>query len=126
MTENEGILRMQQSGRWAVCRPSQEPIEITSGEPFRVEVDVAKELQLTRWSIGPSAEVAVNTSQSSTSSFVMVCALQLVSKDSSTPSGRIQLRSPACLSSTRGKWRTEVDARGGPSSGWSRRGTGAR
>ena len=35
MTENGGVLRMQPSGRWAVCRPSQEPIEITSGEPFR-------------------------------------------------------------------------------------------
>jgi hypothetical protein len=44
----------------------------------------------------------VNTSQSTTSSFAIVCALQLVSKDSSTPSGRVQLRSPACLSSTRG------------------------
>jgi hypothetical protein len=48
MAGKEGVLRMQPSGRWAVCRPGQEPIEITSGEPFRVEVDGAKELQLTR------------------------------------------------------------------------------
>ena len=48
MAEKEGILRVQPSGRWAVCRPGREPIEITSGEPFRVEVDGAKELQLTR------------------------------------------------------------------------------
>ena len=39
MPEREGILRMQSSGRWAVCRPGHEPLEITSGEPFRVEVD---------------------------------------------------------------------------------------
>jgi hypothetical protein len=44
----EGVLRMQPSGRWAVCRPGQEPLEIASGQPFRVEVDGAKELQLTR------------------------------------------------------------------------------
>ena len=27
-----------QSGRWAVCRSGQEPVEIRSGELFRVEV----------------------------------------------------------------------------------------
>ena len=48
MTEKEGVLRMQPSGRGAVCRSGQEPIEITSGEPFRVEVEGAKEMQLTR------------------------------------------------------------------------------
>ena len=48
MAEKEGVLRMQPSGRWAVCRPGQEPLEITSGEPFRVEVDCGKGLQLTR------------------------------------------------------------------------------
>ena len=48
MAEKEGVLRIQPSGRWAVCRPGQEPLEITSGEPFRVEVDGGKELQLTR------------------------------------------------------------------------------
>ena len=42
MAEKEGVLRMQPSGRWAVCRPGQEPLEITSGEPFRVEVDAAR------------------------------------------------------------------------------------
>jgi hypothetical protein len=34
-----GELRMQPSGRWAVCRPGHEPAEITSGELFRVEID---------------------------------------------------------------------------------------
>ena len=48
MIEQEGVLRMQPSGRWAVCRPGREPREISSGEPFRVEVGGAKELQLTR------------------------------------------------------------------------------
>jgi hypothetical protein len=46
MTEKEGILRLQSSGRWAVCRPGRDPVEITSGELFRVEVD--GELRVTR------------------------------------------------------------------------------
>ena len=46
MTEKVGILRMQPSGRWAVCRPGRPPVEINSGEVFRVEVD--GELKLTR------------------------------------------------------------------------------
>jgi len=39
MSDKEGILRLQSSGRWAVCRPGRDPVEITSGEFFRVEVD---------------------------------------------------------------------------------------
>jgi hypothetical protein len=35
MTEKEGFLRMQPSGRWAACRPGRDPIEITSGDVFR-------------------------------------------------------------------------------------------
>jgi hypothetical protein len=46
MTDKEGVLRMQPSGRWAVCRPNRAPVEITSGELFRVEVD--GELKVTR------------------------------------------------------------------------------
>jgi hypothetical protein len=46
MTEKEGTLRMMASGRWAVYRPDRLPVEITSGELFRVEV--AGELKLTR------------------------------------------------------------------------------
>ena len=46
MTEKEGILRLQSSGRWAVCRPGRDPVEIMSGELFRVEVD--GDLRLTR------------------------------------------------------------------------------
>jgi hypothetical protein len=48
MTDKEGILRMMASGRWAIYRPGRSPVEITSGELFRVEVAGAKELQLTR------------------------------------------------------------------------------
>jgi hypothetical protein len=48
MTEKEGVLRMQPSGRWAVCRLGRKSREIASGEPFRVEVNGVKELQLTR------------------------------------------------------------------------------
>ena len=39
MTDKEGILQIQPSGRWAVCRPGRAPVEITSGELFRIEVD---------------------------------------------------------------------------------------
>ena len=48
MTEKEGVLQMQPSARWAVCRPGREPVEITSGEVFRVEVAGVKGLRLTR------------------------------------------------------------------------------
>jgi hypothetical protein len=48
MSDKEGILRMMASGRWAVYRPGRVPIEITSGELFRIEVAGAKELKLTR------------------------------------------------------------------------------
>jgi hypothetical protein len=48
MSEKEGILKMQPSGRWAICRPGHEPVEITSGELFSVEVADASGLQLTR------------------------------------------------------------------------------
>ena len=46
MTEKEGVLQMQLSGRWAVCRPGRAPVEIASGELFRVEID--GELKVTR------------------------------------------------------------------------------
>ena len=46
MIEKVGILRTQPSGRWALCRPGHPPVEITSGYPFRVEVD--GELRVTR------------------------------------------------------------------------------
>jgi hypothetical protein len=46
MTDKEGTLRMMVSGRWAVCRPGREPVEITSGVLFRVEDN--GELKLTR------------------------------------------------------------------------------
>lgn len=44
--KNEGALRMQPSGRWAICRPGHPPFEITSGDRFRIEVD--GELKVTR------------------------------------------------------------------------------
>jgi hypothetical protein len=48
MSDKEGTLRMQPSGRWAVCRPGHDPVEITSGEVFRIEVPGKEGLQLTR------------------------------------------------------------------------------
>jgi hypothetical protein len=38
MREKEGTLRMMASSRWAVYRAGRLPVEITSGELFRVEV----------------------------------------------------------------------------------------
>jgi hypothetical protein len=38
MTDKEGTLKIQRYGRWAICRPGRLPVEITSGELFRVEV----------------------------------------------------------------------------------------
>jgi hypothetical protein len=37
MTEKEGILKMPPSGRWAICRPGREPVEITSGVETRAD-----------------------------------------------------------------------------------------
>ena len=39
MSEKEGTLHMMASGRWAVYCPGRLPVEITSGELFRVEVN---------------------------------------------------------------------------------------
>ena len=47
MSEKEGTLRMMPSGLWAIYRPGRLPVEITSGELFRVEVG-GKGLHLTR------------------------------------------------------------------------------
>jgi hypothetical protein len=46
MSDKEGILKMQPTGRWAVCRPGKTPHEITSGNLFRI--DFAGLLQPTR------------------------------------------------------------------------------
>jgi hypothetical protein len=48
MSDKEGILRFQPSGRWAVCRPGTEPVVITSGTLFRIEVSGKEGLHLTR------------------------------------------------------------------------------
>jgi hypothetical protein len=48
MTEKEGTLQMQPTGRWAVCRPGRDPVEITSGEVVRIEVPGTQGLQVTR------------------------------------------------------------------------------
>jgi hypothetical protein len=49
MSEIEGTLRMQPSGRWAICRPDRFPIiELTSGDMFRVEVAGKLELRVMR------------------------------------------------------------------------------
>jgi Domain of unknown function (DUF5348) len=54
MTDKEGTLHLQASGRWAIIRPGREPFELTSGDVFRVEV--GGKLQITRmghlWSEG--------------------------------------------------------------------------
>jgi hypothetical protein len=35
----EGILRMQPTGRWAICRHGERRVELTSGDVFCLEVD---------------------------------------------------------------------------------------
>jgi hypothetical protein len=42
----EGTLNKMLSGRWAVCRSGKNPIEIMSGDVFRIEVD--GKMRLTR------------------------------------------------------------------------------
>jgi Domain of unknown function (DUF5348) len=44
--DKEGTLHLQSSGRWSICRPGRNPVVITSGDLFRV--DVGGELCLTR------------------------------------------------------------------------------
>jgi hypothetical protein len=59
MPEQEGTRQMQPWGRWAVCRPGRDPVEIKNGGAFRVEVAGEEGLQLTRMefrhgvSVGP-------------------------------------------------------------------------
>ena len=48
MSDKEGTLRMMASGRWAIYRLARLPVEIMSGDLFRIEVAGAKELKLTR------------------------------------------------------------------------------
>jgi hypothetical protein len=48
MSEKEGTLQMQSTGRWAVCRPGQEPVEINAGDVFRIEVPGEAGLRRTR------------------------------------------------------------------------------
>jgi hypothetical protein len=46
MSDKVGILQLQPSGRWAICRPGSDPI--TSGDMFRVEVPGEAGLRRTR------------------------------------------------------------------------------
>jgi hypothetical protein len=46
MTDKDGTLHLQPSGRWAIIRPGREPFELTSGDVFRIEV--GGKLQITR------------------------------------------------------------------------------
>jgi hypothetical protein len=48
MTEKQGTLQIQPSCRWAICRPGQVPVEINSGEVFRIEVPGKEGLHSTR------------------------------------------------------------------------------
>jgi hypothetical protein len=51
MSDKDGTLQMQPSGRWAVCRLGHDPVEITSGELYRIEVD--GKLQVRRMDYAP-------------------------------------------------------------------------
>jgi hypothetical protein len=48
MSRIEGKLRLQPSGRWAICRRGRDPWEITSGEVIYVQVAGKIALQATR------------------------------------------------------------------------------
>jgi hypothetical protein len=48
MTDKEGTLKIQPYGRWAICHPGRLPVEITSGEVFKIEVPGTDELKPTR------------------------------------------------------------------------------
>jgi hypothetical protein len=48
MSDKEGILELQPSGRWAVCQPGRAPVEINSGDVFRIEVPGEAGLRRTR------------------------------------------------------------------------------
>jgi hypothetical protein len=52
MSHNEGTLRMQSSGRWAIIRPGHAPYEITSGDVFHVEVDGELKITRMKWAHG--------------------------------------------------------------------------
>jgi hypothetical protein len=58
ITAKEGILRMQPSGKWAVCRRGRAPVEIAAGAQFRIETPRGKGLKLTRMEFrnGPPVE----------------------------------------------------------------------
>src|SRR5215470_12928307 len=47
-SKDEGVLKLHPSGRWAVCRPGRPPVQITSGDVFRIQVDGTLDLQVTR------------------------------------------------------------------------------
>jgi hypothetical protein len=48
VTDIEGTLKMQPSGRWAVYQPGREPVEIRAGEVFLLEMLGHRQLQQTR------------------------------------------------------------------------------
>jgi hypothetical protein len=79
--DSEGVLFLQPTGRWAVCRSGRPPAEITSGELFRVDVD--GELRPTRMefrhSPGRSRAASsgvrpANTFRLTTIPYAMACA----------------------------------------------------
>jgi hypothetical protein len=48
MTDTDGTLRLQPSGRWAIQAPGREPVEILAGETIMVEVAGSSELKSAR------------------------------------------------------------------------------
>jgi hypothetical protein len=52
MSDKEGTLQMQPSGRWAIIRPAHAPYEITSGDVFHVEVGGKLRVTRMEWAQG--------------------------------------------------------------------------
>jgi hypothetical protein len=46
MTDKEGILCRQPSGRWAIICPGRSPVAIVEGEVFEVEVGIVRRMRL--------------------------------------------------------------------------------
>jgi hypothetical protein len=48
MSENEGTLRMQPTGQWAIQAPGHEPVPIVAGEKFLLEVQGERRMMRVR------------------------------------------------------------------------------
>ena len=55
MTDPQGTLQMQPTGRWAIAAPGREPVTIPVGEIFMLEVPGTRELKRARMEQHPGS-----------------------------------------------------------------------